>query len=151
MPKYSRSRREAPICLPLTLNSFDYTIWIYYPNLTSQTLFSIANDLLDNRIEKRQKEIANLRLIEKRSPTQEAILEELLSFVSELTTFRSELLDVARFWKPNINDGVQITAAPLWQFFQHRKWRDTLKKTWEQLEEGDHDWAHLALSIWPDR
>jgi hypothetical protein len=26
-----------------------------------------------------------------------------------------------------------------------------LKETWEKLEKGDYDWAHLAMSYWPNR
>jgi hypothetical protein len=37
-----------------------------------------------------------------------------------LKDFRDELLRIASFWKPNLNDGVQITAAPLWKLFQHK-------------------------------
>ena len=29
--------------------------------------------------------------------------------------------------------------------------QDKLKDTWEKLEKGDYDWAHLAYSIWPER
>ena len=64
---------------------------------------------------------------------------------------RDELLRVAQFWKPNLNDGVQITAAPLWRLFQHKPWQKRLRETWEKLEAGDYDWAHLANSIWPSR
>jgi hypothetical protein len=148
---YSRSRRESPIYWPLKLNSFDYTVWVYCHKLNGQTLFSIANEILDKRIEIAQKDIASLRSLSKRNAAQEANLEELTSFLSELTSFRSEMLAVAKFWKPNLNDGVQITAAPLWPFFQHRKWRETLKKTWEELEGGQYEWAHIALCVWPDR
>jgi len=68
-----------------------------------------------------------------------------------LRDFRDELLRLAKFWKPDLNDGVQITAAPLWKLFQHKAWQKKLKETWESLEKGDYDWAHLACSIWPDR
>ena len=50
-----------------------------------------------------------------------------------------------------MNDGVQITAAPLWELFRLPKWRNTLKVTWQNLESGEYDWAHLAYSIWPER
>ncbi len=53
--------------------------------------------------------------------------------------------------QPNRDDGVQITAAPLWRLSGHRPWQTVLKETWEKLEQGDYDWAHLALSYWPDR
>jgi hypothetical protein len=78
-------------------------------------------------------------------------LEQLTDLEAELTDFRAELLRLAPIWKPNLNDGVQITAAPLWKLFQHREWTKKLKKTWEELEAGQYDWAHLAFSLWTDR
>ncbi|MBU0463963.1 MAG: hypothetical protein KKE12_10190, partial [Proteobacteria bacterium] len=65
--------------------------------------------------------------------------------------FRDELLRIAIFWKPNLIDGVQIIAAPLWKLFQHSPWQNTLKLTWNKLEKGDYDWARLAYTIWPER
>ena len=64
---------------------------------------------------------------------------------------RDELLRLAPTWKPNHDDGVQITAAPLWRLFRHRPWQTVLRDTWEKLERGDYDWAHLAMDYWPDR
>ena len=66
-------------------------------------------------------------------------------------TLREELLRLAPTWKPNHDDGVQITAAPLWRLFRHRPWQTVLRDTWEKLEQGDYDWAHLAMAYWPDR
>ena len=65
--------------------------------------------------------------------------------------FRDTLLSIAPTYNPNHDDGVQITAAPLWSLFRHRTWQNTLKKTWEQLEQGDFDWAHMAMNYWPER
>jgi len=92
-----------------------------------------------------------LRTKTSRSKQEEKDLERLLDLEQELKDFRDELLRVAKFWKPNLNDGVQITAAPLWRLFQHKPWQKTLQDTWEKLEQGDYDWAHLAYSIWFDR
>ena len=92
-----------------------------------------------------------LRIKTSQSKQEEKDLERLLDFEQELKDFRDELLRVAKFWKPNLNDGVQITAAPLWKLFQHKPWQKTLKDTWEKLEQGDYDWAYLAYSTWPDR
>ena len=70
---------------------------------------------------------------------------------AELKELQDELLRLAPTWKPNHDDGVQITAAPLWRLFRHRPWQTVLKETWEKLEKGDYDWAHLAMTYWPDR
>ena len=86
-----------------------------------------------------------------RSSQEEKDLTKLTDLQSELKDFRDELLRLAKTWKPNLNDGVQITAAPLWKLFQHTAWQKKLKETWEKLEEGEYDWAHLAASMWPDR
>ena len=92
-----------------------------------------------------------LRTKTSRSKQEENDLERLLDLEQELKDFRDELLRVAQFWKPNLNDGVQITAAPLWKLFQHKPWQKTLQDTWEKLEKCEYDWAHLAYSLWPDR
>jgi hypothetical protein len=65
---------------------------------------------------------------------------------------REELLRVAKLpYKPDHNDGVLNTAAPLWRLFLYTPWRRDLKKCWEGLEMGKYDWAHLSYAIWPDR
>ena len=64
---------------------------------------------------------------------------------------RDTLLTIAPSYKPDQDDGVQITAAPLWQLFRHRPWRKILKETWKNLERGDYDWAKLAMAYWPER
>ena len=70
---------------------------------------------------------------------------------AEFEEYREDLLRIAKLWKPNLNDGVQVTAAPLWPLFQHKPWQKVLKDTWKKLEKGDYDWAHLAMNYWPDR
>jgi len=54
-------------------------------------------------------------------------------------------------YKPNLNDGVLITASPLWKLFRLPKWQRDLKAYWEALEGEEYEWAHLAYTIWPDR
>jgi len=124
---------------------------LYYHRLTNQTLYTCVNDFVDPKLKQVAEEAARLRGKANRSSTEEKELERLSDLELELTDFRDELLRIAKFWKPNLNDGVQITAAPLWKLFQHRQWQNRLKATWEKLEAHDYDWAHLALSIWPDR
>ena len=149
--RYSKSRRCAPIYWPLSTPSGSYTLWLYYHRLTDQTLYTCVNDFVDPKLKQVSDEASRLRGKSNRSSAEEKELERLSDLELELKDFRDELLRVAKFWKPNLNDGVQITAAPLWKFFQHRQWQDRLKETWQKLEAGEYDWAHLALSIWPDR
>jgi hypothetical protein len=151
LSRYSKSRRQAPIYWPLSTDSGNYTLWLYYHRLTDQTLFTAVNEFIDPKLKNAKDNLNALRTKTNRSREDENELERLSNDSSELDDFRNDLLRIAEFWKPNLNDGVQITAAPLWKFFRLKKWRDTLKKTWDELEEGKYDWAHLALSIWPAR
>ena len=78
--------------------------------------------------------------------------EDTKRLLEELCEFRDELQRVAGLpYKPNLSDGVLITASPLWNLFRLPNWRKDLEECWKKLEAGVYDWAHLAYSIWPDR
>ena len=148
---YSENKRQAPIYWPLQSSAGSYTIWVYYHRLDEQTLYACMNDFVQPKHEKIKQDLNTLRGKSARNNREENELEKLSDLAAELQDFRDELLRLAKFWKPNLNDGVQVTAAPLWKLFQHKAWQKKLKETWGSLEKGDYDWAHLACSIWPDR
>ncbi len=151
LSRYSKARRIAPIYWPLSTASSSYTLWLYYHRLTDQTLYHCVNDFVDPKRKQVAEQLAALQRKPNRSRNDERSLEQFAVLDRELADFRAELLRVAAFWKPNLNDGVQITAAPLYRLFNHRPWRKRLQETWEKLEAGEYDWAHLAYSIWPER
>jgi hypothetical protein len=151
MKRYSKSRRQAPIYWPISTISGSYTLWLYYHRLTDQVLYICVNDFVEPKLKDVTESASRLRQKYSRSSAEEKELERLSDLELELKNFRDELLRVAAFWKPNLNDGVQITAAPLWKLFRHTPWQRTLKETRDKLERGDYDWAHLAYSIWPKR
>lgn len=149
---YSKSRRKAPIYWPLSTNSGSYTLWLYYPSISSQTLYSAVNDFVEPKLKQVSREADVLR--DKgatRSRDDEKSLEALQALELELIELRDTLLHIAPTYRPNHDDGVQITAAPLWQLFRHKPWQKILKDTWVKLEKGEYDWAHLAMAYWPDR
>ncbi len=147
---YSKSRRQAPIYWPLQTPSGSYTLWVYYHRLSGQMLYTCVNDFVEPKLKTVSDDLTGLRN-KTRNSQEEKDFARLLDLEAELKDFRDELLRIAKFWKPNLNDGVQITAAPLWKLFQHKAWQKKLKETWQALEQGDYDWAHLAYSIWPER
>jgi hypothetical protein len=152
LERYSKSRRKAPIYWPLSTDNGAYTVWVYYPRLSAQTLYTCVNDYLDPKlgdIEKDQDRLGRLTTTDRKSLRS---LDELRELQIELKSMRERLLKVAALpYKPNMNDGVLITAAPLWQFFRHGVWADALKECWKELNEGEYLWSHLAYAVWPDR
>lgn len=149
---YSKSRRKAPIYWPLATASGSYTLWIYYPSLSSQTLYTAINDLIEPKLKQIGGDVTVLRgKGGARSRDDEKQFEALQSFEMELIELRDTLLKLAPTYKPNQNDGVQVSAAPLWPLFRHKPWQKVLKDTWVKLEKGSYDWAHLAMNYWPER
>lgn len=152
LKQYSKSRRKAPIYWPLSVISGSYTLWLYYPSLTGQTLYTAVNDFIEPKLKHVGEDVISLRNKgSARTRDDEKEFESLQILETELIEFRDLLLDVAPTYRPNHDDGVQITAAPLWRLFRHKPWQKLLKDTWAKLERGDYDWAHLAIAYWPGR
>jgi hypothetical protein len=152
LQRYSKSRRKAPIYWPLSTTSGSYTLWVYYPSLTSQTLYTAINDFVEPKLKQVGADVTALRNKgAARTRDDEKQFEALQAFELELIELRDTLLKLAPTYKPNHDDGVQISAAPLWPLFRHKPWQKVLKDTWEKLKKGDYDWAHLAMNYWPDR
>jgi len=146
LKRYSKSRRQAPIYWPLSTKSGSYTLWIYYHRLDDQTLHKCIADFLDPKIRDTENELGRL------SGKESGRAGDLRDFLNELKDLKDEVERVIKLpWKPNLNDGVLITASPLWKLFRLSKWQKDLKACWEELEKGDYDWAHLAYTIWPQR
>lgn len=152
LQRYSKSRRKAPIYWPLSTASGSYTLWLYYPSLSSQTLYKAINDFIEPKLKQIGSDLTVLRSKgAARSHDDEKQFEALQSFEQELIELRDTLLKLAPTYKPNQNDGVQICAAPLWPLFRHKPWQKLLKDSWTKLEKGNYDWANLAMNYWPDR
>lgn len=152
LKRYTKSSRKAPIYWPLSTTSGSYTLWVYYPSLTSQTLYTAINDFVEPKLKQVGDDVTALRNKgSARTRDDEKQFEALQAFELELIELRDTLLKLAPTYKPNHDDGVQISAAPLWPLFRHKPWQKVLKDTWAKLEKGDYDWAHLAMNYWPER
>lgn len=157
LKQYSKSRRKAPIYWPLSTTSGSYTIWLYYPRLTSDTIYTAVNKYLNPKISAVDRSIANMSqsLVSASGGAATRLQRDLESeqeLRRELIDMRDELLRIADLpYRPNLDDGVIINAAPFHRLFRHRAWAKATEDTWKKLEKGEYDWAHLAYAIWPDR
>ena len=157
LKRYSKSRRKAPIYWPLSTASGSYTIWIYYHRLTDQTLYAAVNKYVEPKIA--EVERATVRMekeLESASGREATKLRDRLSegrtLASELRDLRQELLRIAALpYKPNLNDGVIINAAPFHKLFGLRSWAKDTQNVWTKLEKGGYEWAHLSYTLWSDR
>jgi hypothetical protein len=145
---YSKSRRQAPVYWPLSTRSGDLVIWIYYPKLDADSLPRLITEVLDPRLRRISEELASLAA-DVKAGARKAKLEALRLELAEMRQDFQEL--IAKGYKPDLNDGVLITACPLVKYFRHAGFRKNLEACWKELARGDYDWAHLAMSMWPER
>jgi len=149
---YSKSGRKAPIYWPLSTASGSYTLWLYYPRISHQTLHTALVDFVAPKLDGLAEPIAALRAkSEALSGEESRRLSALQEFQIELIEFRERLTALAARYQPNIDDGAIISAAPLWELFRHKPWQRLVRDAWAKLERGDFDWSHLAMNYWPDR
>jgi hypothetical protein len=157
LKRYSKSRRKAPIYWPLSTPSGSYTVWVYYQRLTDQTIYTVVNRYLEPKISEVERSASRLESSLPDSSGASAThardrLDAAKQFLIELREFREELLRIAALpFKPNLNDGVIINAAPFHRLFRLRSWAKDTEEIWKKLSKGDYDWAHLAYTIRPDR
>jgi hypothetical protein len=153
LKRYSKSRRQAPIYWPLSSPNGLYTVWLYYHRLTPDTLFTVLRDYLKPKLEFEEHRAFQLRQEAGTtpSPSQRRDIAEAEELVEDLRALKAELERVAPLFRPNLNDGVIINYAPLWRMIGLPKWRKDCQAIWNELAQGDYDWAHLALHLWPER
>lgn len=154
LKRYSKSRRKAPIYWQLGTPSANYSVWLYAHRLTPDTFFHVLHDFVAPKLALEERKLLSLTQESGPNPTasQRKGIAGQETFVDELRAFRDEVTRVAPLWKPDLDDGVVLTMAPLWRLVpQHRAWQKELKAAWDSLCAGEYDWAHVAMHLWPER
>ncbi len=170
--RYFKSRRRAPIYWPLQSPRGLYRIWIYAHRLTRDTLPKLVGPrYVGGALTGIKHSIEELRPggqakadLTKKQEGRLAGLEELLVDLEEFATLLRAV--IARTndqgdtvgYEPDLNDGVVLAAAPLHQLIPWLKTRkhggkaaSELQAYWEELEQGEYDWSHVAMLYWPTR
>ncbi|WP_296167054.1 hypothetical protein [uncultured Brevundimonas sp.] len=151
---YSKSRRKAPIYWQLATPSASYSVWLYIHAFGKDTLFRVQNDYVAPKLTHERRELEGLLAEAGPSPTtgQNRAVEAQSNFVEELSALLDEVKRVAPLWDPDLDDGVILNCAPLWRLVpQNRAWQKELRAAWAALVDGDYDWAHLSMRLWPER
>jgi len=76
-------------------------------------------------------------------------LDRVLDFADDLREFSNRIKVITdKGYTPHIDDGVLLNAAPLFEILP--SWPEA-KNAWQELEDGDYDWARQAMEYWPER
>ena len=144
--RYTKSRRKAPIYWPLSSEDGSLTYWVYYPKLSKNTLPSLILKLRDEneaiRSNINNALVAHDKVLETNLRAQQQQVE---GMIEEIT----RIIDLG--YEPNHDDGVPVTSCPLVNLVRHRGWNTECAANLEELQKGEYDWSHLAMSMFPSR
>lgn len=143
--RYTKSRRKAPIYWPISSPQGEFTYWVYYPKLSQNTLPSLIL-LLQN-----ETTVIRNNLTKAQAVNNKAEANHWLLLQQENESLITELRSINASYKPNHDDGVPVTAAPLAALFRHRLWQNECKDNLQALKDGEYDWSHLAYTMFPSR
>jgi hypothetical protein len=165
-----------PIHWPLSSASKTFVAWVNVHRMDGKTLTLLLADHLNDgslkRIDGELKDLRAAREGDDRKAVRQAEVrigkliqwrEELVAFIDQVQQCadqgppppdaRCPQREVHAAYDPDLDDGVMINSAALWPLLEPQ-WKDP-KKWWKELATAtgrkDYDWAHLAMSYWPDR
>jgi hypothetical protein len=141
--RYTKSRRKAPIYWPLSSEDGSLTYWVYYPKLNQNTLHSLILKLRD------ENERLHSQIAATTDKTQQTLLRGRQQQVEGMMDELNNIINAG--YKPNHDDGVPVTSCPLAKLIAHRGWKQECTENWEDLQKGEYDWSHLAMSMFPAR
>jgi hypothetical protein len=147
--------RKRPVYWLLQSPGKRYGVWLFHERLTHDTLFRIRTEhveikrkTVDSQITNVQKKRAGATGRDRsRSDKELAALQELAADLAEFDAKLKAVSDAG--YIPRIDDGVLLNMCPLWELVP--SWQKELKATWEELKDGEYDWAHHAMDYWPER
>jgi hypothetical protein len=160
--RYSKSRRKAPIYWLLQSAKKNYALWLYYHRLDKDILFKAIQpggpvqtkiNLEQTRLDTLRSQKTALgadargaRKLDKDIDRQETWLGELQDFAEKLERAAKlnfgdpEKLDSNVVYDCDLNDGVVLNIAPLWELVP---WKEA-RNYWEELLEGKYEWSSMG-------
>ena len=150
---YSASRRYAPIYWYLAVPSREWGLWVYAPALSREMLFAIAGSARDKlrRLRDQAQQLRGRHLDTADRATVERV-EQVESLSGEVEQFAEHAEKIAQSgWKPDLNDGLILCAAPLEPLFADDAWRKRVAQYRKDLEAKKYSWATVQREFFGDR
>jgi hypothetical protein len=166
-----RQYRKRPVYWLFQSPKRTFSVYLFHEMATINTLSALqGNRFVGGRLHWLETELADLLFRaakaegrEKSNVTKRA--REIAEALEDLKAFDASLSAANQFpikdanglpgivrWKPELDDGVLLNAAPLQELAPAWKPAGTdLKKAWEELEDAKYDWAKTAMRYWPGR
>jgi hypothetical protein len=145
--RYSKRYRRAPIYWLLQSSKKSYALWVYYHRLDKDILFKTLL-YVETKIRLEENELTTMRAQKgaagKAAKKFDKDIDKQENLLSELRDFEDKLRRAANLHlEPDLNDGVVLNIAPLWELVP---WREA-KGYWEELLEGKYEWSSIGKQL----
>jgi hypothetical protein len=149
--RYSKSARKAPIYWLLQSSKRSYGLWLYYQRLDADLLFKALTNYVDPKIQREEGRLADLQSQRAQAGATgsiarraDRVIEGQEALIAELRDFRDKLNRAASLGlKPDLDDGVVLNAAPLWELMP---WK-LAKDHWQELLKGAYPWSSIGKQL----
>ncbi|MBP1467702.1 DUF559 domain-containing protein [Candidatus Chloroploca sp. M-50] len=147
--RYAKSRRKAPIYWLLQAPRRSYALWIYLHRLDDDTLSKALVSYVEPKLRREEERLASLREAKSRTigydlRQAERAIERQEGVIADIRELRDRLdRAVKSYLKPDLNDGVVLTIAPLHELVP---WKEA-KHYWNELLAGKYAWSSIGQQL----
>jgi hypothetical protein len=150
--RHLQQYRKRPIYWLLQSPKKNFAVWLHARQYDRDTLFKVLLNAVEPEIRLQTSLLDSLRTQKNTAGTsgKEAkrlakAIEKQEELLSDLRDFEERLRRAANLHlDPDINDGVALTIAPLWELIL---WKDDAKKYWEELLAGKYEWSSISKQL----
>ncbi len=161
--RHLQQYRKRPVYWLLQSPAKSFSVYVFHERATRDTLPLIMGTRYAsgkiNQLKNRMDEVrTEMKAAEGRARKRlEKELDDIESQLLDLEAFEAAIRRVLEQknergetvgWAPEIDDGVILNLAPLWELMP--SWKEP-EKFWKELEEGKYDWSYTAMRYWPER
>ncbi|HWH28986.1 MAG TPA: hypothetical protein VNU26_08505 [Mycobacteriales bacterium] len=144
---YSKSRRRAPIYWQLGNPAAAWRLWLYYPDLTRESIFAMVT-AAEDKLRGLNTRIARLEQ-EPSSRQRQEQLEGLENTRDAVRAFASSVAALAHSgWVPDLDDGAVLNAAPFADVLSHPAWAGDAAEQHQRLTAGEYPWATVQRELY---
>ena len=154
---YSAGARNAPIYWPLTTPDGQYTIWLYSPKYTKDTLHYVSEEYLKPKLRMEGDRVDDLRSQTKSAARAdrrqlEDDLQRQEGLLADLGQLEQDLLEAANLnLDPDHDDGAILNLAPLHKMIPTSgiPWKGGKGpvRYWEELLKGKYPWSTISKQL----
>jgi hypothetical protein len=142
LARYAVRGRQAPVYWQLTVPSRRWSAWLYAPRFSREMLYVLAG-LIEHRRALAAEQIQAWTEDPDATRRNRKAIDDERTLAAELAEFGADVERLAALgWRPDLDDGAVLCAAPLARWFPAKAW-PKLAEHLTKLKAGEYPWASV--------